>query len=503
MTGTCSWWLLLVALLPLIFIAPVYCQHPEEDNRLTFLVAIKNNESGLEVHTLSVPENRGSINILYINNRGANQRPDHELKPQMLFIPGHNLSSECGEQYFRCQELSVETVFLQGDGGVLNIVFVPLEKGILLLNYWYDSNYLTLTMEWNIYSSNCNPIVFYKISGKFYVVCIGSYEYFQIAVYEIKLNLSGSIIEDVILTGPLNIVTISNSTLPSSLSNFILVEHTIYFAVDNTIIDMDVFDSTPTNKQYPELLQCTQIHKLVPTLRPDAENKQLLVVYCTDKYFLFDPFYGDWIDVLPFSSNGIPYLCPDNNYTATLFIGGTLQTSVQDSISSTIDNVNISSGVCFESQNRTYFAYSDQQHNRCNIYVYDFITQSHYSVSPCICSLIHQDCPRLLVLDNQYLEVHDEYYNFVLNAETNFSLIINISSGIADILAILHGNTQSAITPSPPVIHSTTTAKVPISINITSTFSSIPTYTHVTSTSSPTTVTLYSTITATGSPGNL
>ena len=38
-----------------------------------------------------------------------------------------------------------------------------------------------------------------------------------------------------------------------------------------------------------------------------------------------------------------------------------------------MNNVDISSGVCFESQNKTYFAYSDRQHNY--IYVYDFTTQ--------------------------------------------------------------------------------------------------------------------------------
>ena len=71
----------------------------------------------------------------------------------MLFIPGHNLSSECGDQYFQCQQLLTETVPLQdgANSGMLDIVFVPLEKGILLLNYWYDSDTLALTMGWNIY----------------------------------------------------------------------------------------------------------------------------------------------------------------------------------------------------------------------------------------------------------------------------------------------------------------------------------------------------------------
>ena len=208
--------------------------------------------------------------------------------------------------------------------------------------------------------------------------------------------------------------------------------------------------------------------------------------------------------MLLFSSNETPYLCPDNNYRATFFINGTLQFSVGDSISNTINNVNISNGICFESQNEIYAVYSDQQHN--SIYVYDFITQNHYPVSCYDCSHIHQDCPRLFVLENEYLVVRDVNYDIVLDTQTNFSVIINISSSITDILVVLHGNNHSAITPSPPITHSrsTTTVKVPSSTNLISTFVSIPNYIHATSLSSHTTsITLHSTLIATSSPGNL
>ena len=52
MTGSFSWSLLLVALLPLL-IAPAYCQHTEY-YRLTFILAIKTNDSGLEIYTFLV-----------------------------------------------------------------------------------------------------------------------------------------------------------------------------------------------------------------------------------------------------------------------------------------------------------------------------------------------------------------------------------------------------------------------------------------------------------------
>ena len=75
----------------------------------------------------------------------------------------------------------------------------------------------------------------------------------------------------------------------------------------------------------------------------------------------------------------------------------------------------------------------------------------------------HQECPQLFtLLDNQYLVIRDSDRDRILDTKTNFSLIFNISSGIADILAVLHNiiSNTSAITPSPP---STTTENAPSS----------------------------------------
>ena len=319
------------------------------------------------------------------------------------------------------------------------------------------------------------------------MVCNSSYEY--IAVYEIQLRLSGLMIE---LLGPLTIVNISNSL---SLSNFIHVESMIFFAADNIIVVMDVLDSSRTQK-YPELPQCAQIYKLTPIKLFGAINEQALVAYCPDKYFYFDLVFGDWVTTQHFQSNVVQYICPFSDYEAKFFINSTtetgfLQFSASDS-ENTINHVNISSGICL---NKTYFAYSDQQHN--NIYVYDFSTQNHYPVSHYDCSHIHQDCPQLFVLENEYLVIGDVNYDIVLDTQSNFSLIINISSSIADILVVLHGNNHSAITPSPPITHSrsTTTVKVPSSTNLISTFISIPNYTHATSLPThATSITLHSTL---------
>ena len=373
----------------------------------------------------------------------------------------------------------------------LNSVFVPLEDGVLLLTYLYASSNI-MSVEWSIFivnSFNCSPTVFYNISSKIYMVCINSYEEY-VAVYELRLGnyLSDSMveIEGVTLIEQLTSISnsISDSITSSNFSNFIIVDHMIFFAIGNTIIVMDIID-TKLTQQYPELPQCTQIHKLVLTVSDG--NQQVLVAYCTDRYAYFDPVYGDWTTQFS-SSTGVPYLCPDNNYRATFFIDGILQFSLSELLLNTINNVNISSGVCFESPNKTYFAYSDQQHN--SVFVHDFITGNHYFISSYDCT--YQDCPQLLLLEKQYFVIQDTNHNLVLDTTTNFSLIINISGDITDILVILHSN---IISPSPPINLNITTPNAP-ALQHTST----PNYTNAI-TLSPS-VTAHSSITVTTvSPG--
>ena len=492
---SCNLWLVLMALLPVIKIPPVYCQRTDDYRLTPFLVAIKSNDSGLEIRTLFQED------LASVGNNGTS--PTHvveQLEPQTKFIPDYSLSSKCGNEYYRCQELLVVNDSSHNNGlGSLSIVFVPLETGVLLLRFWYDSD--ATIVQWNtsiVNSSNCTPTVFYKINGRFYMVCINSYYeehlIYNASVYEVQLNISGS---GTTLTEQ---TTINISS--SNFSNFITVEQKIYFAIGSTIVVLDILDSTQT-RQYPELPQslCSQVHKLVESV--DAGNQKVLIVYCTGGYVLYDPVFGDWISRFLFSSSGVPYVCPNNSYRATLFTeSGILQFLVQGILSDTINNANVSSGICFEYQNITYFAYSaaDQQHY--NICVYDFIRQIHYSISTYFCLHIQQECPQLFILDNQYLVIRDSDRDRVLDTKTNFSLIFNISSGIADILTILHinrGNVNtSAITPSPP---STTTGSAPSSMNnivVTAT----PKYTHTPTVTLPSSVTVHtSSIATTASPG--
>ena len=94
-----------------------------------------------------------------------------------------------------------------------------------------------------------------------------------------------------------------------------------------------------------------------------------------------------------------------------------------------IDDVNVTSGICFEVGNATYFVWSDQQQN--TVSVFDFATQTHYSVASYEC--LTMDCPQLLLLANQYVVYDEDSITYVLNSETDFILIFNVSSRASDI----------------------------------------------------------------------
>ena len=233
MMGSCSLQLLLVVLLSSV---RIYSPQRTEDHGLPFLVAIKSNESGLEINTHLRLENHGNEDI-----------ERYRLHPeyQVLFIPGYTCLQRVVIN-FRCQELLslVKTPLFQGTNSNLkiNIVFVPLETGILLLFNWYDS--YNVEMKFSIFNFNCHPVVFHEIYSKvqYIMVCINNYSHgnYTMRVYKVILTLTSSGIENVSLLGPRVTCEIASSF------HILNVEHKIYVAVGNTIIVMDALDPTQT-----------------------------------------------------------------------------------------------------------------------------------------------------------------------------------------------------------------------------------------------------------------
>ena len=83
-------------------LASAWCQ--QVDNEVTLLVGIRNTVKGVGITVF---------------RRECDDRSDSEASGNwtMTQIPvvGHSLSSECGNLYFRCQDLLVETFHQQDD----------------------------------------------------------------------------------------------------------------------------------------------------------------------------------------------------------------------------------------------------------------------------------------------------------------------------------------------------------------------------------------------------
>ena len=77
-------------------------------------------------------------------------------------------------------------------------------------------------------------------------------------------------IEDATLMVPLTEIDIGFNS--SNFTNFVLIEHEVYFAVDNIIAVMNILDSTQTQICPESPAECTQIYELVSDSAECAES---------------------------------------------------------------------------------------------------------------------------------------------------------------------------------------------------------------------------------------
>ena len=451
--------LLMIAFYYLTNAVPGSCQQTEsadshQSPAVTLLVAVSNRRNGVEITVFPDKYHPGLV-----DNRTY-------IIPDLRSLP-----PECGAHYFRCQDLLVETVLLQ-DGREINVLFIPLESGMAILSQLFMSEDGKLIENWHTFvvdSPDCSPTVIYKAGKNTFTVCI-NFTLQHIAVYKIQVHWNETQIIDAVFEGPLTQLSIINFSI-SYLSNFVLEVssqvHKVYFAVDDAIFVMDANVPAQT-KKYLETnvtdLECQRVLHVSVT-RDKAQT--LLLAFCSDRYIYYDPVYEDWKEIETYSRYGIPYLCPNNNYNVSFFNnteGDFLQFTKEGSIQNVTYNISISSGICCEIGNMTYFVWSDPQHN--SVFVFDFVSGHLFPISPYECSSM--DCPQLLLLQNQYIVVHSDDDVFVIDAtyRNEFNLIINASLELPDILTVLsihnetdHISTTTAFnyrTTSAPFNYSTT-----------------------------------------------
>ena len=420
------------------------------------------------LHQLPEPTSPGYDNSTVTILKGSCAKLNSESQNEW-FIPDISLSPECGPEYFRCRELFVETFHILQDGSESTVLFIPLESGMLLLNMWYDINNCTLDLQTEIVSSSdCSPTVVYKTENKVFTVCISSVNNY-IAVYEIQVHWYRSLIHDVVFVEPMTRVSITNLA-ELYLSNFVLKlssqEHKVFFAINSSLYVMDVSNPSQT-KRYPEVPGCDRVHSL-----SSVPGGPLLLAYCSDRSVYYDTVYEDWTRIQTYSRHGIPYLCPNGNYIVTFFndTRRSLQFSVTNSNPMIIDNVDVTSDVCFEVGNTTYFVWLDQQQN--TVSVFNFTMQTHYPVTSY--EYLTMDCPRLFLYENVYVIIRDDRNIIVLDAGNSFSQVLLMrsntsSSGLLSLLSLVVSNIYPSASPTSDDVpsstndnHGVTTVNLPI-----------------------------------------
>ena len=439
----------------IIFLHPTASATPQQTARGIYLFSVRNSRStsGDPGVVITITRTR---NYYEPPNGDSVNGNESSISQQTYFIPNRSLSSECGDQYFRCQNLSVKT-FLAQDGVEFDIVFVPLENGVLLVSIWRDFCTGMLELSKFIVDSpivTCSPTVIYHetVNNSFYTVCVSTRDpyVYNASVYHLDFKLNGSEIKSGLLSShPLTFLTFMTNQ-PSKLSNFLVAvssqENKVYFAVGGSLLVLDVLNPTET-KNYEEFPNCSQINKLVLS----DESSRQVIAFCNDQFVRFDPVYGDWTQMHTFSKYGIPFLCPNSSYKVTFFNDESrncLQLIDSGSVLTIIHNVTVSSGICFEIQNITYFAYSDKQQNNCvQVSLYNFSERSYYPLNTSECSNA-TDHPQFLLIENRFLVVYTEHEISILDAKNNFSPLINISQDVSPF---------TVLTLAPPVCMTTST----------------------------------------------
>ena len=104
----------------------------------------------------------------------------------VLTFENHSLSSGCGPQFWRCQNVLVKRYPILRQ----YVVFVPLENAIAILDFRYREDELLLhtyyVMPLSLTEVSCNPVGVFDILRSTYVVCLSSSD--DLVVYEIMLT---------------------------------------------------------------------------------------------------------------------------------------------------------------------------------------------------------------------------------------------------------------------------------------------------------------------------
>ena len=393
---------------------------------------------------------------------------------QMLtkeIISYHFLSSECGVNNFRCQNLLVIPSELNATT-TQYIVFVPLVDGLLLLDLRYNGVWLSFTGYHviDIQNIGCSPVTSFQILRSAYTVCLGLRTQY-LTILEVVLNTTS--LSNTRITGPL--IRFHGLEDPPRVTNFEYIPlqqyslYQVYFSTSRYLYALE--PRSYLAHDIGELASCDSVTSLA------YAKDETLIAYCSDNSAVyFDLTLQDWINQTAYSERGQPFICPNPDIHLAVYPTSYIQYGLWSQ--NTLENFNIpglefDSGICFGTQNKTFFAYNDREDG---VYVLEPATFHQIQLSSESCL---NQCDPLLVFDNRYLVLREHSQNdataIVVDSKKNFSRIITAQHTQADLLAVLvaTGNRISCSIAATPLLPSPTGPVLPPSFSVVSTVATL------------------------------
>ena len=371
-------------------------------------------------------------------------------------IRGHRLSPDCGRGHFRCQPLIFTTNNSNNNIESLvseHIVFVPLQNGLLLLNFSdsldQNSAQLELRSSHLLSSTHCSPTTVFKIYNSFYTMCTDLQNQY-ISLYEVQLNSTS--IQQSRMYGPLtelssvDLVGFSSSDV-ANMSDFLIDldipnQPLIYFGIDNYLITINPIDWLFYDEFNLLGVSCRHVKRLIK-----ASTSRLLA-YCLEGYVYYDVVLQGWTSEQTYASSGVPHLCPDHNYAVSIH-DSYIEYRV-GSRTGTISDVHFDNGLCFAGSldNATTFVYADKATNSVN---FVNLTSGGQMLSTSLagaltveCSTV--DCIPIMYLSERYLVIQqaggDETIT-VLDVDSEFRTVVSLDHQAPSLVVILQGKALS------------------------------------------------------------
>ncbi len=327
---------------------------------------------------------------------------------KQIYFMWHQLSRECGDSQFRCQDLLVESYSVGSTRHT--VVFLPLDGGLGLVDitqtapyYRVEYNQQILRTDGEPQAISCSPSAVFKILDGYFAVCTNQTSNF-VSVFEILLNKTFPARS--LISYPTNQLTIPPQLGGVvNISNFLHIEldinhQYIVFGIGTSVFSLRPLQYSSERLEDVRASACDRIHSLSPLAG------EQFYIHCAEHLFTYDIGEEDWLLLDRVDQRGIPYVCPRGNAYLSVF-SSYIEFTDSDNLRVTVElpGQAYSDGMCFGNATQSYFAFRDKT---AGAFVLDLQSSEVTAVMTTACG---GECYPLLALHQRYLIIRNAALN--------------------------------------------------------------------------------------------